>query len=215
MNVNNDISVESQININDDSGKSVTNNNQTPTDAEENPNDHEDHKESSSHDHVNDDIDLRTETFEHEDSESPHGFVNNKENNQHNREKRIKTQPSYLRDFNVKLPPSIDHTKSASDQASSTVHPLSNYAFYDNFSKSHKAFLAAITSNTVPRTFNEAMNDEHWREAMQREIKALEENSTWSLETLPAEKHAIDSKWVYKIKYKPNGEVERYKAHAL
>ncbi|GKG12947.1 retrovirus-related pol polyprotein from transposon TNT 1-94, partial [Tanacetum coccineum] len=28
-------------------------------------------------------------------------------------------------------------------------------------------------------------------------------------------KRAIDSKWVYKIKFKPNGEVERYKARLV
>lgn len=50
---------------------------------------------------------------------------------------------------------------------------------------------------------------------MTREIKALEENKMWSLEPLPDEKKAIDSKWVYKIKYKPNGEIERYKARLV
>ncbi|KAI3681211.1 hypothetical protein L6452_35996 [Arctium lappa] len=35
------------------------------------------------------------------------------------------------------------------------------------------------------------------------------------LEHLPEGKRAIDSKWVYKIKYKPNGEVERYKARLM
>nr|GEU94445.1 putative reverse transcriptase, RNA-dependent DNA polymerase [Tanacetum cinerariifolium] len=34
-------------------------------------------------------------------------------------------------------------------------------------------------------------------------------------EDLPQGKQAIDSKWVYKIKFKPNGEVERYKARLV
>nr|GEY14049.1 hypothetical protein [Tanacetum cinerariifolium] len=34
-------------------------------------------------------------------------------------------------------------------------------------------------------------------------------------EDLPEGKQAIDSKWVYKIKLKPNGEVERYKARLV
>lgn len=50
---------------------------------------------------------------------------------------------------------------------------------------------------------------------MKKEIQALEQNDTWTLETLPKGKRAIDSKWVYKIKYKPNGDVERYKARLV
>ncbi|CAH9051730.1 unnamed protein product [Cuscuta epithymum] len=50
---------------------------------------------------------------------------------------------------------------------------------------------------------------------MQKEIHALEENGTWTLIHLPPGKKAVDSKWVYKIKYKPNGDVERYKARLV
>lgn len=50
---------------------------------------------------------------------------------------------------------------------------------------------------------------------MQKEVSALEENGTWTLEELPPGKRVIDSKWVYKIKYKPTGEVERYKARLV
>nr|GEY56947.1 retrovirus-related Pol polyprotein from transposon TNT 1-94 [Tanacetum cinerariifolium] len=53
------------------------------------------------------------------------------------------------------------------------------------------------------------------REAIKNEIKALERNGTWTLEVLPKGKRAIDSKWVYKIKFKPNGEVEKYKARLV
>lgn len=50
---------------------------------------------------------------------------------------------------------------------------------------------------------------------MKKEIQALEENETWAIVELPCGKKTIDSKWVYKIKHKTNGEVERYKARLV
>lgn len=50
---------------------------------------------------------------------------------------------------------------------------------------------------------------------MKKEIKALQENSTWTLEKLPAGKKAVDWKWVYKVKFKPNGEIEQYKVYLV
>ncbi|KAI3743386.1 hypothetical protein L1987_61094 [Smallanthus sonchifolius] len=136
-------------------------------------------------------------------------------NNTVQREQRIRTQPRHLKDYQVKLPPSVDHAHPSSDQTSSTVHPLSNYVSYDKFSVAHKAFFAAITSHDEPKIFYQASQDERWREAMKKEIKALEQNKTWSLETLPLGKKAIDSKWVYKIKYRPDGSIERFKARLV
>ncbi|GJS30952.1 retrovirus-related pol polyprotein from transposon TNT 1-94 [Tanacetum coccineum] len=82
-------------------------------------------------------------------------------------------------------------------------------------SKGKLAFLAAITNNDEPKCFKQAAQDAQWREAMQKEVKALEKNGTWTLEYLPEGKRAIDSKWVYKIKFNPNGKVERYKARLV
>ncbi|GKA38340.1 putative RNA-directed DNA polymerase [Tanacetum coccineum] len=134
---------------------------------------------------------------------------------EHARPTRSKSRPARLDGFEVNLPPSLDHTQSSLHQGSSTVHPLAHFISYDNFTNTHKAFLTAITTNNEPKHFKQAVKDVRWIEAMKQEIQALEENKTWTLEELPKGKRAIDSKWVYKIKYKPNGDVERYKAHLV
>ena len=50
---------------------------------------------------------------------------------------------------------------------------------------------------------------------MKAEIKALEDNQTWKLVELPARKKSVSCKWVYRIKYKSDGSIERYKAHLV
>jgi hypothetical protein len=50
---------------------------------------------------------------------------------------------------------------------------------------------------------------------MDAEITALELNNTWVLVDLPPHKHPIGCKWVYKIKYKSDGSIERYKARLV
>lgn len=61
-------------------------------------------------------------------------------------------------------------------------------------------------------SFKEAAQDPQWVPIMEREIQALEDNYTWEIVELPVGKKSIRSKWVYKIKYKDNGEVDRFKA---
>ncbi|KAD4887930.1 hypothetical protein E3N88_20003 [Mikania micrantha] len=151
-----------------------------------------------------------TTNHEHQTQNEPQG-----PNIQPLREKRNRSQPQRLNDYFVQLPPSVDHAQTSPTQGSSTVHPLSNFVLYKHFSETHKAFLAAIDSNDEPKYFHQAVKDIKWKEAMKNEIQALEKNGTWTLEELPKGKKAIDSKWVYKIKYKPNGQIERYKARLV
>ena len=47
---------------------------------------------------------------------------------------------------------------------------------------------------------------------MQQEISALKVNNTLTIAELPlGERKTISSKWVYKIRYKYNGDMDRYK----
>ncbi|XP_016752451.1 uncharacterized mitochondrial protein AtMg00820-like [Gossypium hirsutum] len=66
-----------------------------------------------------------------------------------------------------------------------------------------------------PQSLKEAMKNAGWRSAMQKEIRALEDNDTWFIETLPPEKKVLGSKWVYKIKYNSDGSIERFKANLI
>ncbi|KAG8493788.1 hypothetical protein CXB51_011110 [Gossypium anomalum] len=59
------------------------------------------------------------------------------------------------------------------------------------------------------------MKHARWRGAMQKEIRALEDNDTWFIETLPPENKVLGSTWVYKIKYNFDGNIERLKAKLI
>ena len=91
-------------------------------------------------------------------------------------------------------------------------YPLSSFLSYDNLSSSHKHFCFSISSQPEPKFYYQAVKNPHWCEAMKAKISTLEENNTWVVSRLPPNKHPIRCKWVYKVKHKSDGSVERYKA---
>ena len=64
-------------------------------------------------------------------------------------------------------------------------------------------------------TFQEARLNPKWRAAMQDEINLIHNNHTWSLVSLPPGKKAITSRWVFKLKEDPSGQLSRYKARLV
>ena len=50
---------------------------------------------------------------------------------------------------------------------------------------------------------------------MNMEMEALEKNKTWELVKLPEGKKLVGCKWVYTVKYKADGSIERYKARLV
>ena len=50
---------------------------------------------------------------------------------------------------------------------------------------------------------------------MKEEINALEKNQTWELVPKPRDVKPISCKWVYKIKTRPDGSIERHKARLV
>lgn len=94
----------------------------------------------------------------------------------------------------------LEHSTTVPNSGSSTVHPISQYVSYYKFSKSHCAFLAAITYRDEPNSYSHVVTNPNWCEALSKKIQALEDNGTWILTKLPPGRKAIDSKWVYKLK---------------
>lgn len=62
---------------------------------------------------------------------------------------------------------------------------------------------------------HEALVDRNWKQAMVGEYMALVKNKTWHLVPPHAGINIIDSKWVYKVKRKPDGTIDRYKARLV
>ena len=50
---------------------------------------------------------------------------------------------------------------------------------------------------------------------MAKEIQALEANETWKIKELSPGKKPINYKWVYRVKYKSDGSIERYKSRPI
>ncbi|KAG7542180.1 Reverse transcriptase RNA-dependent DNA polymerase [Arabidopsis thaliana x Arabidopsis arenosa] len=98
---------------------------------------------------------------------------------------------------------------------SATPYPIDNYISSSQFSDKYQAFVLAITSGHEPVTYQEAITDENWRYAVKDEIEALEENGTWTVETLPEGKKPIGCKWVFRLKFNADGTLERHKARLV
>ncbi|KAG8488224.1 hypothetical protein CXB51_018059 [Gossypium anomalum] len=96
-----------------------------------------------------------------------------------------------------------------------TKHPLHLFMSYKNLSHNHKAFLTSLNSISIPKTVFEALEDENWRNATKVEVEALEKNKTWDLVKLPEGKKPVGCRWVYIVKYKSDGSLERYKARLV
>ncbi|GKE35262.1 ribonuclease H-like domain-containing protein [Tanacetum coccineum] len=63
--------------------------------------------------------------------------------------------------------------------------------------------------------YSDVLKDPNWVDAMNNEIEALNINNTWVICDLPIGRKPIGCKWIYKIKYKASGEIERYKARLV
>ncbi|XP_055807046.1 uncharacterized protein LOC129875845 [Solanum dulcamara] len=116
---------------------------------------------------------------------------------------RQRKQPTWMTDY------------VSNNVAARTPYPLSHVMSHANLSPSYQQYLTAFSCITEPKSYHEACSNPHWIQAMKEEIQALEDNHTWKLVSLPPGKHPIGCRWVYKVKFRADGQIERYKARLI
>ncbi|GKE15668.1 ribonuclease H-like domain-containing protein [Tanacetum coccineum] len=98
---------------------------------------------------------------------------------------------------------------------SKVKYGLEKYINCSNLSKENYCFTYVLNKSVEPKSFLEASKHQPRVDAMNSEMDALYRNNTWKLADLPKGRKAIGSKWVFKIKYKSDGKIERYKARLV
>jgi hypothetical protein len=72
-----------------------------------------------------------------------------------------------------------------------------------------------LTATGEPTSTQDALSDTRWRKAMEEEYDALLKNKTWHLVSPTSNKNIIDCKWVYRVKKRADGTIDRYKARLV
>ncbi|KAL6315964.1 hypothetical protein AAG906_014889 [Vitis piasezkii] len=74
------------------------------------------------------------------------------------------------------------------------------------------SLVATLSTISIPSCYKQAMEHECWQKAMQVELQALKENHTWDIVPYPRTVIPIESKWVFSVKLRYDGSLDRYKA---
>jgi histone deacetylase 1/2 len=75
--------------------------------------------------------------------------------------------------------------------------------------------MTANKATEEPASVTEALRSKDWSQAMENEYQALIKNETWHLVPRPHGKNVIGCKWVYKVKRRADGSIDRYKARLV
>ncbi|KAK2985225.1 hypothetical protein RJ640_009328 [Escallonia rubra] len=73
----------------------------------------------------------------------------------------------------------------------------------------HHSLFSSLDSIDVPTSYQQAAIVPCWKEAMDAEINALLMNDTWDLVPSPPNASIIGSRWVFSVKLKSDGSIER------
>jgi hypothetical protein len=74
-------------------------------------------------------------------------------------------------------------------------------------------YMALMNSiiDSEPSSFEEAVDQQVWRDAMAEEHNSIMRNDVWEIVSRLEGKSVVTSRWLYKVKHATDGSVEKYK----
>lgn len=75
--------------------------------------------------------------------------------------------------------------------------------------------MSALDFVSIPKSIGEAMTDPNWHQEMVEEMDALHSNSTWDIVTLPPDTTIVGCRWVYTVKFGPDGQIDHFKSRLV
>ena len=81
-----------------------------------------------------------------------------------------------------------------------------------------ESHLSESQSIVEPNSYTEAMKSKHrkeWLEAINEELMNMDQLKVWDLVPLPPGRKAIQSRWVFRVKTLPNGDLDRFRARLV
>ncbi|RVW68794.1 Retrovirus-related Pol polyprotein from transposon RE1 [Vitis vinifera] len=90
-----------------------------------------------------------------------------------------------------------------------------NYDYHISEENEFGQFKLVNQEAGIPNSVQEALADPRWKATMNEEMKSLQKNETWELVECPLGKKPVGCRWIYTVKYKADGIIERFKARLL
>uniref|UniRef100_A0A6N2KJR5 Reverse transcriptase Ty1/copia-type domain-containing protein n=1 Tax=Salix viminalis TaxID=40686 RepID=A0A6N2KJR5_SALVM len=101
------------------------------------------------------------------------------------------------------------------DPKNKTKYPISDYVSSHRLSSSYALTVNQLSTVSIPSNVQDALADPKWTVAINEELEALQKNNTWELCPLPEGKKTVGCKWVFTVKLKADGSIDRYKARLV
>ena len=101
------------------------------------------------------------------------------------------------------------------DPKAKTKYPINNYVSSHKLTESYAFTVNQLSTFSIPSNVIDALADPKWRKAMTEEMEALQKNATWEPVPLLKGMKPIGCRWVFTMKLKLDGRIDRYKARLV